>query len=43
VKAEEIINYRTNIDKFQKIDDILNVKGIGPKTFESIKQNISIG
>jgi len=42
VKALEIIKYR-NQNKFRKIEDILNVKGIGVKTFEQIKDFIIIG
>ena len=42
VKAAEIINYR-NKNNFQKIDDIVNVKGIGPKTFDQIKDFITVG
>ena len=41
VKAEAIINYRSN-NKFEKISDIKNVKGIGDGTFEKIKDFISV-
>ena len=40
-KAKAIIEYRKK-HKFKKIDEILNVKGIGKKTFEKIKEKISI-
>lgn len=40
-KAKNIIDYR-NQTPFKKIDDILNVKGIGKSIFEKIKDNISI-
>ena len=40
-KAKNIIEYRKN-NKFEKIEDILNVKGIGNSVFEKIKDNIEI-
>nr|MBP3723931.1 helix-hairpin-helix domain-containing protein [Campylobacter sp.] len=40
-KAEAIIEYRKN-NKFEKIDDIKNVKGIGEKRFEKIKSDLSV-
>lgn len=40
-KAKSIIEYRTKT-LFKKIDDILNVKGIGKAIFEKIKDSISI-
>ncbi|ABS51348.1 ComE operon protein 1 [Campylobacter hominis ATCC BAA-381] len=39
--AEAIIEYRKE-NKFTKIEDIKNVKGIGDKKFESIKEDIEI-
>ena len=41
-KAEDIIEYRTKNGKFNKIEDILNVKGIGEALFEKIKDNITV-
>lgn len=41
-KANEIINYRTTVHLFQSIDQITEVSGIGDKTFEKIKQSITI-
>lgn len=41
-KAGDIITYRTQNGLFKKIEDIINVKGIGAKTFESIKDLIRI-
>ncbi len=35
--AEKIIEYRNKRGKFKKIQDIMNVKGIGEKKFEKIK------
>ncbi len=40
--AEKIIEYRTNVGKFTKIEDIMNVKGIGEKKFEAIKDQIYV-
>lgn len=39
--AEAIIEYRKK-NKFTKIEDIKNVKGIGDKKFESIKKDIEV-
>lgn len=39
--AEKIINYR-NEHKFETIEDIKKVKGIGQKTFESIKKDLEV-
>lgn len=40
-KAKLIIEYREK-NKFNKIEDITKVSGIGKKTFEKIKNNISV-
>ncbi len=42
VTAEAIINYRTNIGVFKKIEDIMNVSGIGESSFEKIKDYITV-
>ena len=41
-KAGEIINFREKNGNFKKIDDIINVTGIGNATFEKIKELITI-
>ena len=41
-KAMAIIAYRKK-HPFTKVEDILKVKGIGKKTFEKIKGEISVG
>ncbi|WP_200763248.1 ComEA family DNA-binding protein [Nitrosophilus alvini] len=41
-KAKAIMKYRRK-QKFVKIEDIMNVKGIGPKIFEKIKDDIEVG
>ena len=40
-KAKSIIEYRKK-HKFKKVEEIMNVKGIGKKTFEKIKNEISV-
>ena len=40
-KAEDIIKYRENTSKFNKIDDIKNVSGIGDSLFAKIKESIT--
>lgn len=42
VTAEAIIDYRTNIGVFKKIEDIMNVSGIGESSFEKIKDYITV-
>lgn len=41
VKADEIINYRKE-NKFNTIEDIKNISGIGDKTFEKLKEYIVV-
>jgi len=40
--AQRIIDYREAHDPFEKIEDIMKVKGIGPKTFEVNKDIITV-
>ena len=40
--AERIIEYRESNGKFDKIEDLMKVKGIGQKKFESIKDLIFV-
>jgi competence protein ComEA len=40
--AKQIIAYRTVNGPFKVIEDILDVPGIGPKTFEKIKALITV-
>ena len=42
VRARAIVNYRNANGPFLAIEDILNVKGIGPETFEQIKGSIEV-
>ncbi|MBK7451727.1 MAG: helix-hairpin-helix domain-containing protein [Anaerolineales bacterium] len=39
--AQRIVEYREANGSFQTIDDLMNVSGIGPSTFENIKELIS--
>lgn len=43
VKAQAIIDYRTEYGPFATKEDILKVSGIGPATFENIKDRITVG
>jgi len=42
VTAERIIAYRNRNGQFQSIDDLKKIKGIGEKTFERIKGEITV-
>lgn len=42
VKAQSIIDYREKSGGFKSIDEIKNVEGIGEKTFEKIKDEITL-
>jgi competence protein ComEA len=42
VTAQAIVNYRTENGPFQRIEDLLKVKGIGEGTFDKIKDYITV-
>jgi competence protein ComEA len=42
MKAESIIEFRDNHGHFTKIEDLKNVKGIGDKIFEKIKDQVTV-
>ena len=42
-RAEDIIKYRERNGDFSRIEDIMQVSGIGEKTFEEIKEQITVG
>jgi comEA protein len=42
VLSQRIINYRNTKGKFQKIEDLLKVPGIGSKTFDKIKELVTV-
>lgn len=41
-RAEEIINYRESVGKFTKIEELKNIKGLGGKTFEKLKDYVEV-
>jgi competence protein ComEA len=41
--AQKIIDYRTQNGPFISIEDIINVSGIGPGTYEKLKDLITVG
>jgi comEA protein len=42
-KAQNIIDYRNKNGRFSSVDDLLNVKGIGEKTLEKLRNSVTIG
>jgi competence protein ComEA len=42
VKAQAIVDYRKEHGPFKSVDDLKNVKGIGDKTLESLRKDISV-
>ena len=42
VTAERIIRFRDDYGPFKSLDDLLKVKGIGPKTLEKLKSQITL-
>ncbi len=42
VTAQRIIDYRDEHNGFSTVEDLIKVKGIGKKTFERIKQGVSV-
>lgn len=40
--AQRIIAYRAKIGKFTKVEEILNVQGIGEKTFQRFKDRLVV-
>lgn len=42
VKAQAIIDYRAKNGPFKSVDDLKNVKGIGPKTLEDLRNDVTI-
>jgi len=41
-KAQEILKYRKAHGGFKTVDELVNVKGIGPKTLQNMKTQVSI-
>jgi len=42
VIAKTIIEYRAKVGKFNKVEEIINVKGVGEKLFQKIKDRLTI-
>lgn len=40
-KAKAIVEYRNRIGRFHRIEELMNVKGIGKKTFDKLKNRIT--
>jgi competence protein ComEA len=40
--AKTIVDYRTKSGKFNRIEELLNVKGIGEKKFQQIKDRLTV-
>ncbi len=43
VLAQDIVSYREEVGRFRRPQEIKNIKGIGDKKFEKIKDLITIG
>ena len=41
-KAQAIVEYRNQNGQFKSMDDLLNIKGIGPKFIEKNRSNLSL-
>jgi competence protein ComEA len=41
-RAEAIVDYRNENGEFKRVEDLLQVKGIGEKTFDKIKDYITV-
>ncbi len=41
-KAQAIIDYRKANGDFKRVDDLINVKGIGPKTLEKLRPLLTV-
>ena len=42
VSAKNILEYRKKVGKFNRIEEIINVKGIGEKKFLEIKDRLTV-
>lgn len=42
VKAKAIVDHRREHGPFERIEDIVNVRGIGPRTFERLEDRITV-
>lgn len=42
VKAQDIIDYREENGQFQSTEELKNINGIGDKTFENLKDSVTV-
>ena len=42
-KAQAIVDFRTANGPFKKVDDLVNVRGIGQKTLEKLRPLVTVG
>ncbi len=42
-KADAIVNFRTENGPFRQVDDLVQVKGIGPKTLAKLRPLVTVG
>ncbi len=42
-RAQAIVEYREKNGRFRSVDEVLNVKGIGPQVLEKNRTNMQIG
>lgn len=42
VTAEAIVAYRTQVGRFERVEDLLKVKGIGQKTLDKNRHRLSV-
>jgi competence protein ComEA len=40
--AKRVIEYRSKVGKFGKIEEIINVKGVGEKRFQKMKDRLTV-
>lgn len=40
--AKSILEYRAKVGKFSKIEEIINIRGIGEKKFQKIKDRLAV-
>ena len=43
VKAQAIVDYRNQIGPFLRVDELLKVSGIGPSTYQTLRDLVTVG
>ena len=41
--AAQILDYREKLGPFQRVEDLMNVRGIGEKKFQQLKDLVTVG